>query len=258
MFCTFSSPHRWTLWTACVHFHAGLRIRIQSGQWIRIRIRIWNPDPDPGGQKLPTKVEKNWMFFLESWRLHLQLKFLIKKNLIFFQLWIFLNFWSSKPMDEGIERDNTSGGGGLPMLPGLYLSTFQPSQRGFFRVHTSMWREREPEPEFSNFSGPQAPIPQNWQIGFGNPLSSCYTRTTLLVYAGGTDSLEIFALFKSLKIRALENYCISVCYVTFSLTPSGLNLCQIVKTVQKTLDTLIFLPNIHRSKEHQINVKLHC
>jgi hypothetical protein len=28
---------------------AGFRIRIQSGQWIRIRIR--NPDPDPGGQK---------------------------------------------------------------------------------------------------------------------------------------------------------------------------------------------------------------
>ena len=31
-----------------------IRIRIQSGQWIRIR--IWNPDP--GGKKLPTKVEK--------------------------------------------------------------------------------------------------------------------------------------------------------------------------------------------------------
>ncbi len=31
-------------------------IRIQSGQWIRIRI----PDPDPGGQKWPTTVEKNW------------------------------------------------------------------------------------------------------------------------------------------------------------------------------------------------------
>jgi hypothetical protein len=29
-------------------------IRIQSGQWIRIQ----NPDPDPGGQKIPTKVEK--------------------------------------------------------------------------------------------------------------------------------------------------------------------------------------------------------
>jgi hypothetical protein len=33
-------------------------IRIQSGQWIRIRIR--NPDPGPGGQKWPTKVEKNF------------------------------------------------------------------------------------------------------------------------------------------------------------------------------------------------------
>jgi hypothetical protein len=32
------------------------RIRIQSGQWIRNRIR--NPDLDPGGQKRPTKVEK--------------------------------------------------------------------------------------------------------------------------------------------------------------------------------------------------------
>jgi hypothetical protein len=33
------------------------------------------------------------------------------------------------------ERDNTSRVGGLPTLPGLNLSTFQPSQRGFFRVH---------------------------------------------------------------------------------------------------------------------------
>ncbi len=32
------------------------RRRIQSGQWIRIRIR----NPDPGGQKLPTKVEKKF------------------------------------------------------------------------------------------------------------------------------------------------------------------------------------------------------
>ncbi len=52
------------------------------------------------------------------------------------------------------ERDNIWGGGGLPTLPSLYLSTFQPSQQGFFRVHTFVWREREPEPEFSNFSGP--------------------------------------------------------------------------------------------------------
>jgi|LakMenE18May11ns_1017448.scaffolds.fasta_scaffold8489586_1 hypothetical protein len=26
-------------------------IQIQSGQWIRIQIRIWNPDPNPGGLK---------------------------------------------------------------------------------------------------------------------------------------------------------------------------------------------------------------
>ncbi len=35
-------------------------IRIQSGQWIRIR--IW--DPDPGGQKCPTKIEKNFWNFM--------------------------------------------------------------------------------------------------------------------------------------------------------------------------------------------------
>ncbi len=29
-------------------------------------------------------------------------------------------------------RDKTWGRGGLPTLPGLYHSTFQPSQRGFF------------------------------------------------------------------------------------------------------------------------------
>ncbi len=46
----------------------------------------------------------------------------------------------------------------------------------------------------------------------------------------------------------------SVCYVTLSLIPSDLNLCQIVKTVHKTLDTLdtlIFIPNIDSSTEHQ-------
>ena len=38
-------------------------------------------------------------------------------------------------MDEGRERDNTSRRGGPPTLPGLYLSTIQPSQRGFYRIH---------------------------------------------------------------------------------------------------------------------------
>jgi hypothetical protein len=42
---------------------------IQSGQWILIRIR--NPDPDPEGQKLSTKVEKlrNFMFGSERYSL---------------------------------------------------------------------------------------------------------------------------------------------------------------------------------------------
>ncbi len=48
-------------------------------------------------------------------------------------------------MDEGIEKDNTSGGGGLPTLPGLNLSTIQPSRRGFYRIHVcegeDNWRQ---------------------------------------------------------------------------------------------------------------------
>ncbi len=49
-------------------------IRIQSGYWIRIQIR--NPDPDPGGQKWPTKISK--------------LQFLFNKILICFSSIIFL------------------------------------------------------------------------------------------------------------------------------------------------------------------------
>ncbi len=48
-------------------------------------------------------------------------------------------------------RDKTWGRGGLPTLPGLHLSTIQPSRRGFFWVHTCVWRERKPEAEFFNF-----------------------------------------------------------------------------------------------------------
>ena len=48
-------------------------------------------------------------------------------------------------MDEEIERDHTSGGGGLPTLPGLNLSTIQPSRRGFYRIHVcegeDNWRQ---------------------------------------------------------------------------------------------------------------------
>jgi hypothetical protein len=30
--------------------------------WIRIRIQTADPDPDPGGQKLPKKIEKRTAF----------------------------------------------------------------------------------------------------------------------------------------------------------------------------------------------------
>jgi hypothetical protein len=49
-------------------FNQGFRIsawiRINLSCWIRIRIRsqIADPDPDPGGQKLPTKIEKSTEF----------------------------------------------------------------------------------------------------------------------------------------------------------------------------------------------------
>jgi hypothetical protein len=53
--------------------------------------------------------------------------------------------WWENSMDEGIERYNTSGGGGLPTLPGLYLSTIQSSRRGFYRIHVcegeDNWRQ---------------------------------------------------------------------------------------------------------------------
>ncbi len=68
------------------NFFPGLRIRINLSCWIRIRIRSADLDPDPGGQKWPTKTEKDkypqkqkkvqnfhvlkcWMFSVECWRL---------------------------------------------------------------------------------------------------------------------------------------------------------------------------------------------
>jgi hypothetical protein len=41
-------------------YRPGLRICSNLSCWIRIRIQI--ADPDPGGQKLPTKIEKSTEF----------------------------------------------------------------------------------------------------------------------------------------------------------------------------------------------------
>ncbi len=76
--------------------------------YIRIRRRFHNPDPDPRGQKWPTKTEKvKKLNFLKCfWELlcFLDIRPRDKKMAIFdqkdrknFQLYFFLNFWSSKP-----------------------------------------------------------------------------------------------------------------------------------------------------------------
>ena len=67
---------RWTRLVNIRHFLAVFRIRIQSGQWIRIRTRNLNPDPDPGEEgknnlqkyKIILKfyVLKFWMFSFEG------------------------------------------------------------------------------------------------------------------------------------------------------------------------------------------------
>ncbi len=41
-------------------------IRILSGQWLRISIRLQNPHPDSGGQKWPAKIEKIKKFHVAS------------------------------------------------------------------------------------------------------------------------------------------------------------------------------------------------
>ncbi len=71
----------------------------------------------------------------------------------------------------------------------------------------------------------------------------------LLALLALLHSLEFFALLKSLKIRALENYVGLLSHTL--LIPSGLYLCQIVKNVHKALDTLIFNPHIDSSTEHK-------
>ena len=63
----------------------------------------------------------------------------------FSELFLGLKYFFGSTMDKGIERDHTSGGGGLPTLPGLNLSTIQPSRRGFYRIHVcegeDNWRQ---------------------------------------------------------------------------------------------------------------------
>ncbi len=59
--------------------------------------------------------------------------------------WFYLSEAPSPRMTPWMKeaRDNTSRGRGLPTLPCLYFSTFQPSQRGFFSVYIHVCEGRE-------------------------------------------------------------------------------------------------------------------
>jgi hypothetical protein len=118
-------------------------------------------------------------------------------------------------MDEGSERDKTWGRGGLPTLPGLYHSTIQPSQRvvGSLKMNTTLEystrvvQEGDRRCKKSTLN----------DLAYLTPL-----RIPLMNPVEGSS--EYIRVWRTM----------TVCYVTLSLTPSGLNLCQIVKTVHKT------------------------
>ena len=78
-----------------------------------------------------------------------------------------------------------------------------------------VWRERKPEAEFLNFLGPQPSIPRNWFLKGTVALDGFFGSFDPI----NIDDLrsKIFALLKSLKIRALENY---VCLLRHTYTES--------------------------------------
>jgi hypothetical protein len=125
-------------------------------------------------------------------------------------------FWLQAWMKE--KRDNTSKGRGLPTLPCLYLSTFQPSQRGFFSVHQCV-----PGINFAIFSQKNHHNKINWFIS----LTPTIVDSILCTFSiPGIDFSPFIHLQKFCLWRTLSARC--VCYVTLSLTPRGLNLWQIV------------------------------
>ncbi len=141
------------------------------------------------------------------------------------------------PMDEGRERDNTSRVGDPLTLPSLYLSTFQPSQRGFFWVHMFVEREREPSARIfkllrHQFHGIVRLVSETLYLLYTLPL--CLQNCSLSKKQGSPkwSFLCFFKVWKFGLWRTTSTRC--VCYITLSLTPSGLNLCQIVNTVHIT------------------------
>jgi hypothetical protein len=116
-------------------------------------------------------------------------------------------------MDEGRERDNTSRRGGVPTLPSpQYMYSVAQS----ITQYNSAFATRVLQSTCVCVKGERACV-RIFKL-FRTPginskeLVDWFQVCSFVVatYAGGNVSLEIFALLKSLKIRALENLTLSV------------------------------------------------
>ncbi len=107
-----------------------------------------------------------------------------------------------------------------------YINRSQTHECGY-------WAEaaRFPEKEYINGIAFAVCCPHPWmkevkgiRHGGGGAYLRCPVFTTVEFSLRDEGSSEYIRVWRTM----------SVCYVTLSLTPSGLNLCQIVKTVHKT------------------------
>jgi hypothetical protein len=116
-------------------------------------------------------------------------------------------------MDEGRERDNTSRRGAYLRCPVSNSVQFSLRNEGSSE-YTRLCEGRESLcPNFHTFQDPRHRF-----HGISRLVSGLLFRGLFIAtYAGGKVSLEIFALLKSLKIRALENY---VCLLRHTFTGS--------------------------------------
>ncbi len=140
-------------------------------------------------------------------------------------------------INHGWRKKNASRGG-LPTLPGLYLSTFQPSDAdpGYRSGMEKIWI---------------------WGPGSATLVSETLYLLAKLTLLHMQAELIPWKILHSLKVYKFGLWrTMSVCYFTLSLTPRGLNLCRIVKTVHKTSDTLIIIPNIDSSTNTNSKCKI--
>jgi hypothetical protein len=131
-------------------------------------------------------------------------------------------------MDEGRERDNTSRRGAHLRCPVSTSVQFSLRNEGSSSTYVCVKGERSCAQIFELFR----------TQGINSTELVDWFRVCSFV---GYSSLHMQAemiprkFLHSLKVKKFGLWrTTSVCYVTLSLDPSGVNLCQIVKTVHKT------------------------